>query len=115
MHRGVYAIAEEATRLFEAARHRGPVHRRPRSGTEIVFTKNATEGLNLVAHAWGRANLQAGDTIVLTEMEHHANLVPWQMLAERAGIELQMDPGGRQVNLVLDDLTALVDGAKLVG
>jgi len=83
VHRGVYATAEESTHLYEQARimtgrfigANEPEH-------EIVFTKNTTESINLVAHTWGRANLKAGDRILLTEMEHHANIVPWLMLAE---------------------------------
>jgi cysteine desulfurase/selenocysteine lyase len=116
VHRGVYAIAEEATRRFEAARVAvGRFIGAPDPAREIVFTKNATEGLNLVAHTWGRANLQAGDTIVLTEMEHHANIVPWHILASERGLTIRWIPVDDEGNLVLDDLAALVDGAKLVG
>jgi cysteine desulfurase/selenocysteine lyase len=116
VHRGVYAIAEEATRRFEAARVAvGRFIGAPDPAREIVFVKNATEGLNLVAHTWGRANLQAGDTIVLTEMEHHANIVPWHMLASERGLTIRWIPVDDDGRLVLDDLAALVDGAKLVG
>jgi len=115
VHRGVYAIAEEATRRFEAARVAvGRFIGAPDPAREIVFAKNATEGLNLVAHTWGRANLQAGDTIVLTEMEHHANIVPWHMLASERGLTIRWIPVDDDGSLVLDDLAALVDGAKLV-
>ena len=97
VHRGVYAIAEEATRRFEAARHTvGRFIGAPDPGREVVFAKNATEGLNLVAHTWGRAHLREGDAIVLTEMEHHANIVPWHMLASRAGPHHPVDPRGRR-------------------
>jgi len=113
VHRGVYTIAEEATRRFEAARTAvGRFIGAPAPAREVIFTKNATEALNLVVHAWGRATLQPGDAVVLTEMEHHANIVPWQMLAAERGIELRwigVDDDGR---LVLDDLPALLDGAK---
>jgi cysteine desulfurase / selenocysteine lyase len=116
VHRGVYAIAEEATRRFEAARVAvGRFIGAPDPAREIVFTKNATEGLNLVAHTWGRANLQAGDTIVLTEMEHHANIVPWHMLASERGLTIRWIPVDDDGALILDDLAALVDGSKLVG
>ncbi len=116
VHRGVYAIAEEATRRFEAARVAvGRFIGAPDPAREIVFAKNATEGLNLVAHTWGRANLQAGDTIVLTEMEHHANIVPWHMLASERGLTIRWIPVDDDGALILDDLAALVDGAKLVG
>ena len=116
VHRGVYSIAEEATRLFEAARANvGRFIGAPDPAREVVFTKNATEALNLVAHSWGRTHLRRGDVVVLTEMEHHANIVPWHMLAAERGVELRwigIDDGGR---LVLDDLDQLLDGAKLLG
>jgi cysteine desulfurase / selenocysteine lyase len=116
VHRGVYAIAEEATRRFEAARHNvGRFIGAPDPGREVVFTKNATEGLNLVAHTWGRTHLHEGDTIVLTEMEHHANIVPWHMLAAERGLTIRWIPVDDDGGLVLDNLEALVDGAKLVG
>ena len=83
VHRGVYATAEEATALYERARVvAGRFVAAPDPAHEIVFTKNTTEGLNLVAQSWGRANLRAGDAVLLTEMEHHANMVPWMILSE---------------------------------
>jgi len=116
VHRGVYAIVEEATRLFEAARTNvGRFIGAPEPGREIVFTKNATEGLNLVAHTWGRKHLHAGDVVVLTEMEHHANIVPWHMLAEERGIVIRWLPVDDEGQLVLDDLDQVLDGAKLLG
>jgi cysteine desulfurase / selenocysteine lyase len=116
VHRGVYSIAEEATRRFEAARHTvGRFIGAPDPSREIVFTKNATEGLNLVAHTWGRTHLQAGDVVVLTEMEHHANIVPWHMLAEERGITIRWIAVDDDGQLELDRLDELVDGAKLVG
>ena len=116
VHRGVYAIAEEATRRFEAARHNvGRFIGAPDPSREIVFAKNATEGLNLVAHTWGRKNLHAGDAIVLTEMEHHANIVPWHILAEERGVTIRWIPVDDDGKLILDDLARLVDGVKLVG
>jgi cysteine desulfurase/selenocysteine lyase len=116
VHRGVYAIAEEATRQFEAARiNVGRFIGAPDPGREVVFTKNATEGLNLVAHTWGRTHLHEGDTIVLTEMEHHANIVPWHMLAAERGLTIRWIPVDDDGGLVLDNLETLVDGAKLVG
>ena len=115
-HRGVYGIAEEATRRFEAARATvGRFIGAPVPGREVLFAKNATEGLNLVANAWGRTHLHEGDAIVLTEMEHHANIVPWHMLAEERGVTIRWIPVDDDGNLVLDDLEQLVDGAKLVG
>jgi cysteine desulfurase/selenocysteine lyase len=114
VHRGVYAIAQEATQLFEAARSNLARFIGAASG-EIVFTKNVTEAINLVAYAWGRANLHAGDVVVLTEMEHHANLVPWLALKAERGIELRylhLTPEGL---LDLTDLDATVRDAKLLG
>jgi cysteine desulfurase/selenocysteine lyase len=116
VHRGVYRVAEEATRRFEAARvAAGRFVGAPVPDREVVFTKNATEGINLVAHTWGKRNLGRGDAVVLTEMEHHANVVPWLMLAEERGLELRWIPVDDDGLLVLDDLDRLVDGAKLVG
>jgi cysteine desulfurase / selenocysteine lyase len=116
VHRGVYSIAEEATRRFEAARHNvGRFIGAPEPSREIVFTKNATEALNLVAHTWGRSNLHTGDIIVLTEMEHHANIVPWHMLAEERGLTIRWIPVDDEGRLDLSDLDRLVDGARLVG
>ena len=116
VHRGVYSIAEEATRRFEAARHNvGRFIGAPDPSREIVFTKNATEAINLVAHAWGRTHLRPGDTIVLTEMEHHANIVPWHMLAAERGLTIRWIPVDEEGELVLDDLEHLMEGAGLVG
>ncbi len=116
VHRGVYAIAEEATRQFEAARWAaGRFINAPRPATEIVFTKNATEALNLVAHSYGRHLLPEGKAILLTELEHHANIVPWLMLAEERGVELRYLPIGDNYELDLTDLDRLIDGVGLVG
>jgi cysteine desulfurase / selenocysteine lyase len=114
VHRGVYTIAEEATRRFEEARSKVAAFIGAASPAEIVFTKNVTEAINLVAYSWGRANLAAGDVVVLTQMEHHANLVPWLQLKAERGIELRylgLTPEGE---LDLDDLDATLRGAKLV-
>ena len=115
VHRGVYAIAEEATNQMELAR--GKVRRfvNARSDAEIVFTKNATEALNLVVQSWGRANLAEGDVVVLTHMEHHANIVPWQILQREKGIEIRWIPLDEQGRLDLTDLDRLLDGAKALG
>jgi cysteine desulfurase / selenocysteine lyase len=115
VHRGVYRIAEEATREFEAARAAlGSYLGAPDPAREIVFTKNATEAINLVARSWGRANLRPGDVVVLTEIEHHANLVPWLMLKEELGLELRYIPLREDFYLDLDNLDELVSDAKLV-
>jgi len=116
VHRGVYAIAEEATRQFEMARKAtGRFINAPRPDVEIVFTKNATEALNLVAHSYGRHLLPKGKAILLTELEHHANIVPWLMLAAERGVELRYLPVGEDYRLDLSDLDRLVDGVGLVG
>jgi cysteine desulfurase/selenocysteine lyase len=115
IHRGTYELAEEATRLYEESRTRLARFIGAPSARGLVFTKNVTEAINLVAYAWGRANLHAGDVVVLTEMEHHANLVPWMMLREERGIELRFIPLAPDFTLDLTELDRLVDGAKLVG
>ncbi|MBI3177148.1 MAG: aminotransferase class V-fold PLP-dependent enzyme, partial [Chloroflexi bacterium] len=92
IHRGVHALAEEATALYEGARERVAGFINARSIKEVIFTRNATEAINLVAYSWGRANVNAGDAIVITEMEHHSNLVPWQMLAAEKSATLEVIP-----------------------
>jgi cysteine desulfurase/selenocysteine lyase len=116
VHRGVYATAEESTHLYEQARLAvGRFIGAPDPAREIVFTKNTTESINLVAHTWARVNLKASDRILLTEMEHHANIVPWLMLAEEVGLEVRYIPVDGEGRLDLSDLATLMDGVKLVG
>src|SRR5438445_818634 len=81
VHRGIHELSNRATAAFEAARARVAAFINARSADEIVFTRGTTEGINLVAAAWGSKNIKAGDKILLTEMEHHSNIVPWQLLA----------------------------------
>ncbi len=115
VHRGVYTMAEEADRLYESARMAvGRFIGAPDPEHEVIFTKNATESINLVAATWARANLGAGDAILLTEMEHHANIVPWLMLAEERGVELRWLDIDDDYRLDLSDLDRLLDGVKLV-
>ncbi len=114
IHRGVYTLAQEATERFEGARERIArfVGATP---PETIFTKNVTEALNLVAYAWGRRNVGAGDTIVLTPMEHHSNIVPWQLLAQEVGAKLAYVELTEDGRLDLDSLDALLARApKLV-
>src|SRR5882672_5040782 len=92
VHRGIHELSNRATTAFEAARARAAKFINARSADEIVFTRGTTEGINLVATAWGSKNIKAGDKILLTEMEHHSNIVPWQMLAERTGAKLLFFP-----------------------
>ena len=115
VHRGVYAIAEEATRLFEAGRASVARFIGAADASEVVFTKNVTEAINLVSYSWGRANLAAGDVVVLTEMEHHSNLVPWLALRAERGIELRYLPVTDDGLLDLSRLEETLDGAKLFG
>ena len=113
IHRGVYEIAAHATEAFEAARARVArfINASP---AELIWTRNTTESINLVAYAWGNAHLHPGDAIVLTELEHHSNLVPWQLLAERTGAVLRFIPVDERGMLVLDDLDRLLDGCKVL-
>jgi len=113
VHRGVYQLAERATAAYEGARGKVARFIGAPSANEVVFTKNATEAINLVAGSWGRANLKAGDAVVLTLMEHHANIVPWQMLAAQIGFEIRWVPLTDEGHLDLSDLDRLLDGAKL--
>jgi len=115
VHRGIHELSNRATAAFEAARARAAAYISARSAEEIVFTRGTTESINLVAQAWGGSNLKPGDRILLTEMEHHSNLVPWQLLAERTGAKLVYLPVTGDDGLLdlskLDE--ALTEGVKL--
>jgi cysteine desulfurase/selenocysteine lyase len=113
INRSAYHLAAEATDAFEAARSAVKEFINAPKTHEVVFTKNATESLNLVAMSWGRANLVQGDVVVLTHMEHHANIVPWHMLAAERGLELRWVPLTVDGQLDLTHLPALLDGAKV--
>jgi cysteine desulfurase/selenocysteine lyase len=108
IHRAVHTLAEEATAMYEAARNKVAdfVAARPE---EIIFTRNATESINLVAQSWGRANLKPGDIILLTEMEHHSNLVPWQILAREKDLTLEFVPFTGEGELDLDEFVRLLE------
>ncbi|HLX26770.1 MAG TPA: aminotransferase class V-fold PLP-dependent enzyme, partial [Candidatus Cybelea sp.] len=113
IHRGVYEIAARATDAFEGARAK--LARFINAETpEVIWVRNTTEAVNLVAYSWGSGNVKAGDVILLTELEHHSDLVPWQMLAQRSGAELRFIPVDERGMLVLDDLDRLLEGCKLV-
>ncbi|MEL6890380.1 MAG: SufS family cysteine desulfurase [Actinomycetota bacterium] len=114
INRSSYRLAGEATEVYEGARRAIARFVNAPSTDEIVFTKNATESMNLIAMAWGRANLGTGDVVVLTAMEHHANIVPWQMLAAERGIEIRWIPLTDDGQLDLTDLDTLLDGAKVL-
>lgn len=113
IHRGVYEIAARATGEFEQARIK-LARFIGADVSEVVWVRNTTEAINLVAYSWGNTNLRAGDAILLTELEHHSDLVPWQLLAERVGAELRFIPVDDRGLYILDDLDALLDGCKLV-
>src|SRR5580765_4513498 len=92
VHRGIHELSNRATAAYEGARARAARFINARSGDEIVFTRGTTESINLVAASWGSKHVKAGDKILLTEMEHHSNLVPWQLLTERSGAKLVFLP-----------------------
>ena len=114
INRSAYRMAGEATDLYEGARSKMQRFINARSAHEVVFTKNATESINLIAQTWGCANLQTGDVVVLTHMEHHANIVPWHMLVAERGIELRWIPLTDDGQLDLSNLSSLLDGAKVL-
>jgi cysteine desulfurase/selenocysteine lyase len=107
VHRGVYQLSERATEGFEAAREKVGRFVNAPSSSEVIFTRNATESLNLVAYAWGMENLRPGDLVVVTELEHHSNYVPWQQIAGRMGAGFRMIRLDEQGELRLDDLDAI--------
>jgi cysteine desulfurase/selenocysteine lyase len=109
VHRGIHELSNRSTNAFEAARERTRKFLNARSTEEIIFTRGTTEGINLIANAWGGKFIKAGDVILLTEMEHHSNIVPWQMLAERTGAKLRYIPiTGDEGLLDLDKLDSLL-------
>src|SRR5689334_1564041 len=115
VHRGSHTLSAEATAAYEGARATVADHLGADDRREVVFVRNATEAINLVARAWGDANVGAGDRIVLTEMEHHSNIVPWQQLAERVGAEIDWAPIDAQGLLDMEAFAGLLErGPRLV-
>jgi len=114
IHRGAYQIAEQSTMAVEDSRAALARFVGAPSAAEIVFTKNATEAINLVAHSWGRTNLAESDVVLLTALEHHANIVPWQQLAAERGVEIRWIPLDDDGRLDLTDLDRLLDGVRMV-
>jgi cysteine desulfurase/selenocysteine lyase len=108
VHRALHELSARATAAYEAARQRVADYIGAATADEIVFMRGTTEGINLVAQAWGGKFVEAGDVILLTEMEHHSNLVPWQLLAERTGARLRFVPVNRQGTLALDQIDSLL-------
>ncbi len=109
IHRGIHTLAEESTALYEGARQKVARFINSPSARQVIFTRNTTESINLVAYSWGRANLKSGDVVLLTEMEHHSNLVPWHILAGEIGIRLEFIPVTSQGLLDLESLPVLLD------
>jgi cysteine desulfurase/selenocysteine lyase len=115
VHRGVYALSQRSTDAFEAARRTVARFLNARSDREIVFVRGATEGINLVAQSWGRTNLGPGDEVLISEMEHHANIVPWQILRDQVGFTLKVAAVTDQGTLDMESLDALLsERTKLV-
>ena len=111
VHRGLHELSSRATDAFEGARAKIAKYLGASQAEEIIFTRGTTEAINLVANTWGVRNLRAGDVILLTEMEHHSNLVPWQLLAERTGAKLRFVPVADDGTLAFEP--SLLDGVKL--
>ncbi len=115
IHRGVHTLAEEATALYEGAREKIAKFINAPASKQVVYTRNTTESINLVAYSWARTNLKAGDLVILTEMEHHSNLVPWHILEMERGIRLEFIPVTETGLLDLDGYKKLLEqGPKLV-
>ena len=108
VHRGVHELSVRATEAYEGARESVRQFLNAQSAKEIIFTRGATEAINLVAYSWGRANLRAGDAVLITHMEHHANIVPWQLLRQDIGIELRVLPMDDRGVLRMDLLDAML-------
>jgi cysteine desulfurase/selenocysteine lyase len=108
VHRGVHALSERATAAYEAARDKVRAFIRAGSTHEVIFTRNATEGINLVARAWGDANVRAGDEVLITALEHHSNIVPWQQLCARVGATLRVGPIDDRGDLILEEFAKLI-------
>ncbi|MCZ7649444.1 MAG: cysteine desulfurase [Planctomycetota bacterium] len=113
VHRGLHVLAERATEIYECARTRTSWFIHAERPTEIVWTKNATEALNLVAHGWGRRHLKAGDEVVVSRMEHHSNLVPWHLLAKDKGVVVRAIELNSDGTLRLEDLDRFLAGGKV--
>ena len=114
IHRGVHFLSEEATEMYEAARARIAEYIGAEAREEVVFTAGATASLNTVAYAWCERFLRAGDNIVVSEMEHHSNIVPWQLVAERKGAEIRVLPFDEEGRLMTERLPALLDARTRV-
>lgn len=115
IHRGIHTLAEEATAAYETTRDKARDFIGASSREEIIFTRGTTEGINLVAYAWGRQNIKAGDEVIVSAMEHHSNIVPWQVLCEEKDAVLRVIPIDDNGELIMDEFTKLVgERTKLV-
>lgn len=115
IHRGIYRLSEEATALYEGAREKVQKLINVPEKEEIIFTRGTTESINLVAYTWGRQNIESGDEIIVTEMEHHSNIIPWQLLAKEKGATLKFVPINDQGRLKVEKLNSLLsDRTKLL-
>jgi cysteine desulfurase / selenocysteine lyase len=113
VHRGVYTLSEKATAAYEGAREKAREFVNAPAARELIFTRSATESINLVAYAWGLDNLGPGDVVLVTELEHHSNFVPWQYIAKRTGAEFRMLPIDDHGELRLDELDELAGGGRM--
>jgi cysteine desulfurase/selenocysteine lyase len=115
VHRGVYALSEQATAAYEGVREKARALVNARAVHEIIFVRGTTEGVNLVASSWGRTNLRPGDEVLVSAMEHHSNIVPWQMVCDAVGASLRVIPMNQRGELLLEELERLLQGpVKLV-
>lgn len=115
IHRGVYVLSAEATAAYDEARKKVQHFVNAQSSQEVIFTRNSTESINLVAHSFGRENVGPGDEVLITHMEHHANIVPWQLLCERSGARLRVAPINDQGELLMDEFAQCLNArTKLV-
>src|SRR5258706_7238159 len=113
VHRGVYELGERATAALEGAREKARAFVNAPAAREVIFVRNATEAINLVAYAWGLSNLGPGDVVLATELEHHSNFVPWQYVAKRTGADFRMIPLDDQGELRLEALDELAGDSRV--
>ena len=109
VHRGVHTLSERATKIYEQARESARRFINASSTSEIVFTRGTTEAINLVANSWGRSNLSAGDEVLITHLEHHSNIVPWQFICEQTGATLRVAPMNEHGEIVLDEMLGMLN------
>lgn len=108
IHRGVYALSEQATAMYEGVRAKAARFLNAAEAREVIFVRGTTEAINLVASSWGRASLGRGDEVLITAMEHHSNIVPWQLICDERGATLRVIPMSRSGELLMDEAAALI-------